>query len=161
MAVKPHDKDCAHKRRATVFIFGLQPTGVRVEALASGDWLTSERRPHHCARSRWRPSRLADLAFRDWSSGTLDPLGRPLGTDFSNVWTAAGWRSTIARPPPGRGPSISRSRRALHRKRDVDLFGWHYPPPFLLVAAALATMPYVPALIVWQLATLIPFVAMM
>ncbi|MGI8932289.1 MAG: glycosyltransferase family 87 protein, partial [Sphingomicrobium sp.] len=53
------------------------------------------------------------------------------------------------------------AQRALHRKADVDVFGWHYPPPFLLIAAVLATIPYVPALIVWQLATLIPFAWML
>jgi hypothetical protein len=52
-------------------------------------------------------------------------------------------------------------QQALHHKADVNFYGWHYPPPFLLIAAALATLPYVPALIVWQLATLIPFTWMM
>src|SRR4030095_882733 len=33
----------------------------------------------------------------------------------------------------------------------------HYPPPFLLIAAALATLPYLAALFVWQAATLLPF----
>ncbi|WP_163599161.1 glycosyltransferase 87 family protein, partial [Klebsiella pneumoniae] len=35
----------------------------------------------------------------------------------------------------------------------IDVFGWHYPPFFLGVAAVLALMPYVPALIVWQAST--------
>ena len=35
------------------------------------------------------------------------------------------------------------------------LYGWHYPPFFLLVAAPLALLPYQAALIVWQLSTLI------
>src|SRR4030095_4149199 len=33
-------------------------------------------------------------------------------------------------------------------------YGWHYPPFFLAVAAALALMPYQLALIVWQVVTL-------
>ena len=50
-----------------------------------------------------------------------------------------------------------RVQQEFHRTRDVDLFGWHYPPPFLLIAAALATMPYLPSLVVWQFATLAPW----
>jgi hypothetical protein len=86
--------------------------------------------------------------------------GRPLGTDFSNIWTAGSmvldgraleawsWREHFA------------VQQALHG-RDVDLYAWVYPPPFLLVAAALAAMPYVAALVVWQAATLLPFAWLM
>jgi hypothetical protein len=35
----------------------------------------------------------------------------------------------------------------------VPFYGWHYPPPFLLLAAALATMPYTAALLLWQVST--------
>jgi hypothetical protein len=54
-------------------------------------------------------------------------------------------------------PSHFAVQQAFHRSTTVDLYGWHYPPPFLLIAAALATLPYIPALIVWQAATLAPF----
>ena len=36
----------------------------------------------------------------------------------------------------------------------TQFYGWHYPPYFLFVAAALAWMPYGLALFVWQAVTL-------
>ena len=55
-----------------------------------------------------------------------------------------------------------RSIRACNTRASRQIFGektpfygWHYPPFFLGVAAALATMPYQLALIVWQAATLL------
>ena len=90
--------------------------------------------------------------------GTLDWRGRPLGTDFSEVW-AAGHMSLN-----GRAAEVwdwtahFRVQQQIHHSAHVDLYGWHYPPPFLLIATALATLPYIPALVVWQLVTLIPFV---
>jgi hypothetical protein len=89
--------------------------------------------------------------------GTLDYKGRPLGTDFSQVWTAGTmvWDGRAA--SVWDWPSHFAVQQAFHRSTTVDLYGWHYPPPFLLIAAALAMLPYIPALILWQAATLAPF----
>lgn len=94
------------------------------------------------------------------ANGTLDWLGRPLGTDFSQLWTAGTmvWDGRAA--AVWDWPSHFAVQQAFHGSKTVDLFGWHYPPPFLLIAAALATMPYVPALILWQAATLAPLTVM-
>jgi len=35
-----------------------------------------------------------------------------------------------------------------------DYYGWHYPPPFLFVATALAVLPYLAAFFAWSLGTL-------
>lgn len=92
------------------------------------------------------------------ASGTLDWKGRPLGTDFSQVWTAGTmvWDGRAA--AVWDWPSHFAVQQQFHHSTTVDLYGWHYPPPFLLVAATLATLPYIPALIVWQVATLTPLV---
>lgn len=88
------------------------------------------------------------------STGTLDSWGRPLGTDFSNVWTAG--RMAL----DGRAAEVYdlaahyRAQQLAHASDAVPFYSWHYPPPFLLVAAALATLPYLAALVVWQLSTL-------
>lgn len=128
--------------------------------LAAGTWL-----------SRDRVQRIAgiclviSIATLMWlfatSHGTLDWRGRPLGTDFSQVWAAGEmvWRGQAAQVWDW--PTHFRVQQELHHSRTVDIYGWHYPPPFLLIAALLATVPYVPALIVWQLATLIPFTMLM
>ena len=88
--------------------------------------------------------------------GTLDYAGRPLGTDFSQVWTAGTMVWDGRAPLVWDWPSHFAVQQQFHKSTTVDLYGWHYPPPFLLVAAALATLPYVPALILWQAATLAP-----
>jgi hypothetical protein len=131
-----------------------------VNSIASGDWLTHERVTRVVMLFA-----LASLSAILWlaatSVGTLDALGRPLGTDFSNVWTA-GWMAVDGRAAEvWSWPAHFEYQRALHGKADVDIFGWHYPPPFLLVAASLATLPYLPALVAWQAATLGPFLWMM
>lgn len=131
-----------------------------MEILATGSWLTIERVRRIAAISGAATVLMLVWLFAS-SKGTLDWMGRPLGTDFSNVWTA-GWMALQGRAVEAWSwPAHFEVQRAFHGSPTVDVFGWHYPPPFLLVAAALATMPYVPALIVWQLATLVPFVLLM
>jgi len=94
------------------------------------------------------------------SHGTLDWKARPLGTDFSQLWTAGTlvWDGRAA--AVWDWPSHFAVQQQVHGSKTVDLFGWHYPPPFLVVAAALASLPYVPALILWQAATLAPLTVM-
>jgi hypothetical protein len=128
--------------------------------LASGSWLTRERIRRVAAIVG-----LGSICLIAWlligSRGTLDWLGRPLGTDFSDVWTAG--RTALE----GHGADAWNwdkhfaVQKALHGPGLTEVYAWHYPPPFLLVAAGFATLPYVPALIAWQLATLIPFTLMM
>jgi glycosyl transferase family 87 len=119
----------------------------------SGAWLTRE-------RLRVYPMILLAAfvaAMAIWialADGLVDRNGQPIGTDFSNVW-AAGRLALDGQPD---GPyDLSRqyaAERAIFDGRDVPLYGWHYPPIFLLVAAALALIPYGWALFVWNAATL-------
>jgi hypothetical protein len=45
-------------------------------------------------------------------------------------------------------------QQLTHGRADIPFYGFHYPPLFLLVAAPLAALPYVPALMIWQAVTL-------
>jgi len=85
--------------------------------------------------------------------GPNDYAGRPLGTDFSNVYAAG--VSTLAGDPTAPFDILKQQKReqAIFGAA-TPLYGWHYPPFFLLVAAPLALLPYVAALVVWQLASL-------
>jgi hypothetical protein len=118
------------------------------EALRTGAWLT---------RERVRLVALAVLAASaigfGWlvatSDGLNDVRGRPLGTDFANVY-AAGTYVLEGRPAV---PFNSPSQHAREKEIFGDgtpFYGWHYPPFFLFVAAPLALMPYPLALAVWQ-----------
>ena len=124
--------------------------------IKSGEWLTRERTIRIAVICGLVS--FAILAFLlATASGTLDSRGRPLGTDFSQVWTAG--RMVL----DGRAADVwnwdahRAVQEAFHGPRLTEWYGWHYPPPFLLIAAALATLPYLPALFVWQAATLLPF----
>jgi hypothetical protein len=119
-----------------------------VEALRTGAWLT---------RERVRLVALAVLAASavglGWlvltSDGLNDVRGRPLGTDFANVY-AAGTYVLEGRPAL---PFDSPSQHAREKEifgAGTPFYGWHYPPFFLFVAAPLALMPYPLALAVWQ-----------
>lgn len=88
------------------------------------------------------------------ANGTVDAFGRPLGTDFSNVWTA-GWMADHGQASAAWDwPSHHEVQRATHHDPAIPFYGWHYPPPFLIIATLLAKLPYVPALLVWQGVTL-------
>jgi hypothetical protein len=83
----------------------------------------------------------------------VDAKGRPLVIDFVEVWVAG--LSVLSG-----NPSAPYDWR-LHHAAQVAVvghpfagfLGWHYPPLFLFVAAALAALPYVPAFIAWVCAT--------
>lgn len=131
-----------------------------MSAISDGRWLTRER-VRRVAIVAAAVSVIAIAYLFATAKGTLDASGRPLGTDFSNLWTAGRMALEGRAADAWTWSEHFAVQRALHGSSTVDVFGWHYPPPFLLVAALLATIPYVPALIVWQLATLAPFAWMM
>ena len=120
--------------------------------LCSGDWLT-------LARARlWALAVLAASAgglvyLVATSDGLIDYQGRPLGTDFSNVH-AAGTYVLEGQPAAPFDPRLQHARERAIFGATTPFYGWHYPPFFLAVAAALALMPYPLALIVWQGVTL-------
>src|SRR5205823_7316547 len=83
-----------------------------------------------------------------------DYKGRPLGSDFSNIY-AAGTYVREGRPaaPFDLVSQYAREREILGSA--TPFFGWHYPPYFLAVAALFAGLPYLPALLAWELSTLL------
>jgi alpha-1,2-mannosyltransferase len=101
---------------------------------------------------------VASLAFLfGTANGTLDRFARPLGTDFSSFWTA-GRMALEGRAALAYDWS---AHWAMQREtHGIDMFfPWSYPPVFLLVAAAVAALPYVLALLVWQGASLLAALA--
>jgi hypothetical protein len=84
----------------------------------------------------------------------LDELGRGMPVDFVNVWAAG--RLVLE------GNAAAAYDWTIHKNvEDLALgygfagyFGWHYPPPFLAIAALLALLPYSTAYAVWVAATL-------
>ena len=93
------------------------------------------------------------------SDGILDRAGRPVGTDFANVY-AAGRLALEGRAAQAYDwPAHHDMQRRVAGREDVPYYGWHYPPMFLMVAAALAVLPYLGALFVYQAVTLAAYLA--
>jgi alpha-1,2-mannosyltransferase len=123
-----------------------------IETLRSGDWLNAGR------IRLWALAVLVASAgglvyLVATSDGLIDYQGRPLGTDFSNVY-AAGTYVLEGRPAAPFDPRLQHAREQEIFGAATPFYGWHYPPLFLFVAAALALLPYQLALIVWQGVTL-------
>jgi len=124
-----------------------------MNALANGSWLTAERMRAAAVISGAVTILLLLFLFLT-ASGTVDAYGRPLGTDFSNVWTAGSMAREGAAASAWDWPSHLAVQQQVHGRSDIPFYGWHYPPPFLLLAAALAFLPYKISLIAWQATTL-------
>ena len=122
------------------------------EVLKTGAWLTA-------ARLRRYPAILLILFLAAIAGlcltarGERDYLGRPLGTDFSDIW--------VAGLEADQGHPAQAYDRVAHQAAQQAQFGaldgyyvWPYPPYFLAVAALLGLAPYLAALVIWQGATL-------
>ena len=122
------------------------------DLLRSGVWLTRER-TRLVAAAVLIASAAGLLYLVVTANGVIDTQGRPLGTDFSNVY-AAGTYVLEGRAGAPFDPALQHAREQEIFGDATPFYGWHYPPYFLFVAAALATMPYWLALAVWQATTL-------
>jgi hypothetical protein len=127
------------------------------QGLRTGDWLTS-------ARARGYSLILlviCTVAFSTWiaiSDGLIDRNGKPLGTDFSNVY-AAGSLTWQGRPADAYEPA--RQHAAEKAIFEVPFYGWHYPPFFLAVAFLVAAVPYAYGLVLWLVASFAAYLAML
>jgi hypothetical protein len=125
---------------------------VLIGNLRSGAWVTRERA--RLVALAVLAAGLIGLAFLVMTArANVDRQGRPLGTDFSNVY-AAGTYVLDGDPQAPFDPTRQHARERALFGDAAPFYGWHYPPPFLFLAAALAWMPYGTALVVWQGVTL-------
>ena len=127
--------------------------------LRSGNWVNEQRLKVY-PLTLLVGSALVIMAMIAMKHDRLGPDDRPLGTDFSQVWIA-GLETLRGHPeePFDLVRHISEQRSEFGEKSAV--YGWPYPPYFLAPAALLAHLPYLQALLVWQLATLVLYLAVM
>ncbi|MGX4802313.1 glycosyltransferase family 87 protein [Bradyrhizobium guangdongense] len=91
----------------------------------------------------------------------FDADGRGIPTDFVNVW-AAGKLALEGHPAQAWDWDIQKQVELALLKQDfAGHFAWHYPPPFLFVAALLAQFPYAAAFIGWAAFSMVPYLAVM
>lgn len=125
--------------------------------LSSGDWLTAERLRVYSwiYIAFWA---VAFVALVVTATGYLDVLGRPLGTDFANTWSS-GLQALAGEHLAVYDFAAQRdAQHAAFATPENSTFDWHYPwlypPTFLLIATALAVLPYGWALFAWLALTL-------
>ena len=130
------------------------------QGLRSGEWLTP-------ARARGYSLILlgiCTLAIAGWiaaTDGLIDRNGKPLGTDFSNVY-AAGSLTWQGRPAEAYQPALQHAEeQAVFGGREVPFYGWLYPPFFFSVAFLVASLPYAWGLAIWLAASLAAYLAAM
>src|ERR1700744_4986343 len=109
-------------------------------SLRSGDFLTRDR--IRLWSSLFLAGFVAAIAYLFATAhGLNDYAGRPLGTDFSNVYAAG----VSALHGDAAAPFDILKQQKLEMAifgPGTQLYGWHYPPFFLLIAAALAKLSY-------------------
>jgi hypothetical protein len=128
------------------------------QGLRSGEWLTA-------ARARGYSLIvvvIGAIAFAGWiaaSDGLIDRNGKPIGTDFSNVY-AAGQLTWQGRASDAYRPALQHeAEKAVFGGREVPFFGWHYPPFFFAIATIVAAFPYALGLAIWVVASLAAYLA--
>jgi hypothetical protein len=123
-----------------------------VEGLRDGRFLTRQRM-WLVGFALLAASLLGIVVLVATSDGLNDRLGRPLGTDFSNVYAAGTYVLEGSATAPFDPPRQFAREQAIFGNA-TQFYGWHYPPFFLGLAALLALMSYALALFAWQGATL-------
>ena len=128
------------------------------QALRTGSWLTP-------ARARGYGLVLlaiATIAIIGWigaSDNLIDRNGKPIGTDFSNVY-AAGILTWQGKPADAYDPALQhQAEKATFGGRQVPFFGWHYPPFFFAIAFVVAALPYTCGLALWLFTSFAAYLA--
>jgi hypothetical protein len=128
------------------------------QGLRSGEWLTAERARGYSLILLG----ICSIAIAGWialSDGLIDRNGKPVGTDFSNVY-AAGSLTLQGRPEAAYAPALQHAaEKAAFGGREVPFYGWHYPPFFFAIAALVAAVPYAWGLAIWLAASFAAYLA--
>jgi arabinofuranan 3-O-arabinosyltransferase len=91
----------------------------------------------------------------------FDEKGLGIPTDFVNVWSA-GRLVLDGHPAEAYDWDIQKQIQVAVLGQSYEgNFAWHYPPPFLFVAALLAHFSYAVAYVGWIAVSLVPYLAVM
>ncbi|HZE55446.1 MAG TPA: glycosyltransferase family 87 protein [Bradyrhizobium sp.] len=89
----------------------------------------------------------------------FDEKGLGIPTDFVNVWSA-GRLVLDGHPALAYDWDVQKQVQVAVLGQSYEgNFAWHYPPPFLFVAAMLALFPYGVAYFGWAAVSLVPYIA--
>jgi len=93
------------------------------------------------------------IFFVAGTHGLIVPLKRPTSTDFISFY-AAGKLANASTPALAYDQDAHYAAEQRATASGIDYFLFYYPPPFLLLCAALARLPYIPAFIGFEIATI-------
>ncbi len=82
----------------------------------------------------------------------LDPMGKPLGTDFISFWTASKL-ALHGQPDKIYDPIAHLTEQAALFGPRASYAAFFYPPPYILICLPLALIGYLPALALWLTTT--------
>lgn len=126
---------------------GMAGGGDPLKFLRDADWLDNQGARIYRAML----ATIIGLAMVGWlllSRHGLDPVGKPLGTDFLSFYTASGLALG--------GHPTAPYDVATHNAAQMALFNagqgyaaFFYPPPYLLLCLPLGLLPYLPSLLLW------------
>ena len=130
-----------------------------LESLRTADWLTRDR------VVAWSIIFLIEellivLFLAAWQHGVFKPVHNPPSSDFVSFYAAG--KLALAGTPAlayDRAAHFLAEQHAAAAGAGYQYF--FYPPVFLLLCAALATLPYFVSYALFQVATLVPFVLVM
>ena len=133
-----------------------------MSAFRRADWLDEERATGYARIFVCLYAAMAIIWIGLSSPTLIDPNGKPLGTDFMNVWSAG--KLALAGEPGAaydypRHYEVQAKALPYAEGQEVPYFGWPYPPHFLVAAALLALLPYGAALAAWMIVTLPVYLA--
>lgn len=131
-----------------------------ISSIISGEWLTVD-------RLRVYPRIFLTIYFITivvlgaTSSGKVDMLGKPLGSDFVSFY-AAGKLVQSGQAPLVYDTLVHFSAEKSAVGNDtIGYYSFTYPPMILLLVTPLAVFPYLVALLLWQGGSLFFFVSML
>ncbi|MFT4096269.1 MAG: glycosyltransferase family 87 protein [Rhodoblastus sp.] len=95
---------------------------------------------------------LALLGLVLTAHGAVDSRGEPIGTDFSNFWSAS--KLALMGDPAA---AYDMARQYAVQKQEfgpqTGFYPFFYPPIYLLICYPLAALPYLTALAIWVVST--------
>ncbi len=122
-----------------------------VAVLRDADWLNGDRATGYC-RVLGGMLMVLTVAWVVMSKGGIDVTGKPLGTDFMSFWAASRLALDGMTAAPWNIAAHHAAQSAVFG-RDVGYAAFFYPPTFLLMCWPLGLLPYLPALVLWLIAT--------
>ncbi len=135
--------------------------GASADWLARADWLNGKR-----LKAYPRIFLAVYAVLIVWlilvSPHFIDPDGKPVGTDFISFWSAGKLAlngEAAAAYDYARHYEVERQALPWAAGQPVPYFAFAYPPLFLMIAAALALLPYALSLALWLASTLLAYLA--